>query len=224
MGLNQWDLEEQKASATIFRMKKVWKPRVFVSLRTFSWRFIATAHPQQWHIRHQASVRALPWTGRYRNHTILYMGKRLPLNHHKNKTYTALLKVGMGLRDSYHCIKWRIHRDLNRQQLSRLCSSLCLNKSGCSLNTTSFIVPYSSSTEFCPLTAYRRCTNTKEPQVIYFDKSCCNKSQVLITPLSHTISSRTHCFQSSKMQPALLQSYLSEIENASYPSLEKWLF
>lgn len=201
---NQWDLEAQRASTTTFRVQKAWKPRVFVSLRTFSWN--ATAHAQQWHIRHQASARALPWTDECGNHTILYTVERFPLNHHKNKTYAAFLKVGMGLGAPYYCIKWRIDRDLNRQQLSRLCSNLCLNKSGCSLNITSFIVPYSSSNKFCPLTAYRRCTNTNEPQVIYFDKSCCNESQVLITPLSHTISSRMCHFQSSKMQPAPLQS------------------
>jgi len=36
---------------------------------------------------------------------------------------------------------------------------LCLNKSGCSLNTIRSIAPYSCSSEFCPSTAYSRCTN-----------------------------------------------------------------
>lgn len=90
----------------------------------------------------------------------------------------------------------------------KICSSLCLNKPVCSLNAINSIVPYCSSSEFCPFTAYRRYTDMKVPQVIYFDESCCNESQVLITPLSHTISSRVRCFQSSKVQPAPLQSEL----------------
>lgn len=154
------DLEEQRDSATTFRVQKVWKPQVFVSLGTFSWSTPAPA--QQWHIRHQASAQALPWTDGCGNYlTILHRWKGSLWIAIKKTPYAALLKVVMGLGASYHCMKWRIHRDLNSQQLLRLCSSLCLNKSGCSLSNTSSIVPYSSSSEFCPLTAYRRCTNTK---------------------------------------------------------------